>query len=241
MFWRGELSLPETERMLRNRKICSLLLGLVWSAPASVLLAQQLPPGRLDANADLFLGRVASWGNGALNPIPGALSNVTAIATVGCCGGGAALDGEGKLMTWGILEELAGMSNLVAISGAWSSFVALKSNGTVGAWEPNGDFQTNLPPRLSNVVAVAAGDLQSLALKADGSVVSWYRNDPGSSLADTNSPLKDVVAIAAGPGILALRPDGTITGAADIPPGLSNIVAIASGWATIWRSMRMAR
>ena len=122
----------------------------------------------------------------------------------------------------------AGLSNVVAVAGAYNYALALKSDGKIVAWGYGGNGQTNVPPSVSNVVAVAAGAAE-LALRDDGRVISW------TSPAPTN--LTDVVAVSVGFGIYAaLRRDGTVvTGGGGLPgppvppPGLTNVVAIACG------------
>ena len=121
---------------------------------------------------------------------------------------------------------------LSAVSASDYYSLALKADGTVGAWG-NGPA---LPVALTKVTAIAAGYIHGLALRADGTVVGWGDNAFG----ETNSPLglKDAVAIAAGWGYsLALRADGTLVcwgtnnyTPAPIPPGLSNVTAIAVGF-----------
>jgi alpha-tubulin suppressor-like RCC1 family protein len=85
---------------------------------------------------------------------------------------------------------------------------------------------------LSNVTAVAAGETHTLALKADGTIVGWNSYGPITIPPD----LSEVAAIAAGSHSLVLKSNGTvvtwsdlITPATNMPPGLSNIVAIAAG------------
>jgi hypothetical protein len=111
------------------------------------------------------------------------------------------------------------LTNLVAVANG----MALKRNGTVV-----GLNLANQPLPLSNVVAIAHG----LALLADGTVVSWLR--PGMP-----ADLTNVVAISSGTvsdHVLVLKADGRVVGwganwagQADSPPGLTNVVGIATG------------
>jgi len=119
------------------------------------------------------------------------------------------------------------------------------SNATVVAWGPGAFGQTNVPPGLSNAVAVAGGAEQSLALRSDGTVVAWGSYD----LNDGRGPrpmfvpegLSNVVAIACGGWHnLALRSDGTVVawgyngeGQINIPPGLTNVVAVSASWCSL--------
>jgi alpha-tubulin suppressor-like RCC1 family protein len=124
-----------------------------------------------------------------------------------------------------------GLTGVVAVAGGYAHSLALKSDGTVIAWGRNTYGQTNVPTDLTNVVAISASENHSLALKADGTVVRW-----GTSPASVPAGLTNVVAIEAGTDDLALRGDGTVTGWGANPnwpnflSGLSNIVAISSGW-----------
>src|SRR3990172_5885527 len=106
--------------------------------------------------------------------------------------------------------------------------------GTVVGWGDNFFGQTTPPAGLPGVVAIAAGDFYSLALKADGTVVGWGEDDHGE--ASFPAGLTGVVAIAAGNYHgLALKADGTVVGwgfgqyGADVPPGLTDVVAIDLG------------
>ncbi len=131
----------------------------------------------------------------------------------------------------------ADLAGVVAVAGGYAHSLALKADGTVVAWGRNTYGQTNVPAGLTNVVAISASDNHSLALKADGTVVGW-----GHASASVPVGLTNVVAIEAGTDDLALRGDGTVTGWGANPNwpnflgGLSNIVAISSGWSmgSIW-------
>ena len=93
-------------------------------------------------------------------------------------------------------------------------------------------------------VAIAAGGYHSLALKRDGTVAAW-----GYWLAARTTPAgwSDVVAIAAGEYYsLALRSDGSVVawghngyGQTSVPPNLTNVVRIASGWAQLEAADRL--
>jgi alpha-tubulin suppressor-like RCC1 family protein len=130
----------------------------------------------------------------------------------------------------GMTRAPTGLTNILAVAAGNYHSLALKQDGTVTAWGWNSDGQTNVPPGLSNVIAVAAGWQCSLALLRDGRVVGWGRN------ATPPNDLSNVVAIAAGSDYcLGLTAEGTVTswgyystGVWQVPPGLSNVVAIAA-------------
>jgi hypothetical protein len=124
-----------------------------------------------------------------------------------------------------------GLSDVVAISGTVvSDVLALRADGTVAAW---GDGPTNVPRGLSNVTAVAAGIGYNIALRSNGTVDEWPDNLP------TAPPLSNVVAIAAGLyHFLALNAGGTVVewdggSQPHLVPGVSNVIAIAAGGASL--------
>src|SRR6185295_9215493 len=87
----------------------------------------------------------------------------------------------------------AGLNGVIAIAAGADHSLALKSDGTVVAWD---DIygQITVPGGLSGVVAVAAGFYYDLALKSDGTVVAWGQNYFGQSTVPGG--LNGVVAIA---------------------------------------------
>ncbi len=128
-----------------------------------------------------------------------------------------------------------GLSNVVAVAGAYDHSVALKNNGTAVAWGDNTFGQATVPAGLNNLLAVAGGQYYSMALRNNGTVASWGAN----ILAQTNVPagLNNVVTIAGGTfSSLALKNNGAVVawganffGLTNVPAGLGNIVAIAGG------------
>ena len=147
---------------------------------------------------------------------------------------------EANVVAWGAdyvgqAEVPPGLSNAVAIAGAYDHSLALKNNGTAAAWGDNTFGQATVPAGLSNLVAVAGGEYYSLALKNNGTVAAWGAN----ILGQTNVPpaLSNVVTVAGGTfSSLALQTNGAVAawGAnffnlTNVPAGLSNAVAIAGG------------
>jgi alpha-tubulin suppressor-like RCC1 family protein len=147
---------------------------------------------------------------------------------------------EANVVVWGAdyvgqANVPSGLSNVVAIAGAYDHSLALKNNGTAVAWGDNTFGQANVPAGLNNLVAVAGGEYYSMALKNSGTVAAWGAN----ILGQTNVPagLNNVVTIAGGTySSLALRNDGTVVawganffGLTNVPAGLNNAVAIAGG------------
>ena len=131
-------------------------------------------------------------------------------------------ESSGILFAWGdqVLPNVRPGTRFSSISaGAFCSF-ALREDGTVVAWGNNGNGECRVSRNLNGVTAIAPG----MALKRDGTVVS---------LVGDSFPLSNIVAIANG---VALRSNGTVAvwggnsyGQTNVPPKLTNVVAIGSG------------
>ena len=150
---------------------------------------------------------------------------------------------EANVVVWGanfVGQKIVppGLSNVVAVAGAYDHSFALKTDATAVGWGDNTFGQMAVPAGLnSNLLAVAGGETYSLALKNSGTVFAWGVNIfPG----ETNVPagLNNVVTIASGQyASLALKNDGnvaawgaSISGLTTVPASLSNsAVAIAGG------------
>ncbi|HSN57776.1 MAG TPA: hypothetical protein VLT32_24120 [Candidatus Sulfomarinibacteraceae bacterium] len=114
--------------------------------------------------------------------------------------------------------QIAGLEDMVAVSGYYRTILALKADGTVWAWGYNGYGQIGdgttedrltpvQVPGLANVIAIETGQDHSLALAADGTVWAWGGNKYGQL----------------GDGTMTDRPvPGPV-------PGLSNIISISAG------------
>ncbi len=132
----------------------------------------------------------------------------------------------------------AGLTNVIAIAGGSYHFLALRSDGSLAAWGSNSAGQTNVPTDVTNVVGITAGETHSLALRPDGTVRLWGTLPQGGG---SNVPPEatNIVALGLGPGSehpLGLRGDGTIVtwgptayGATNVPPWVTNSVAVAAG------------
>src|SRR6185437_11196085 len=147
---------------------------------------------------------------------------------------------QANVVAWGAdyvkqAEVPPGLSNVVAIAGAYDHSLALKNNETVVAWGDNTFSQTNVPPGINNILAVAGCQYSIIALRNNGTVAAWG----GNILSVTNVPpgLNNVVMIAGGTyASLALQSSGNIVawganffGVTNIPPGLNNVVEVAGG------------
>jgi subtilisin-like proprotein convertase family protein len=150
---------------------------------------------------------------------------------------------EANVVVWGAnyagqAKVPSGLSNVVAIAGAYDHSLALKNNETAVAWGDNLYGEATVPAGLSNLVAVAGGESYSVALQNNEMVVAWGSDIyPGAGETNVPSGLNNVVMIASGQySSLALQNNGTVTawGASlfnptNIPAGLSNVVEIAGG------------
>jgi len=150
---------------------------------------------------------------------------------------------EANVVVWGAnyagqLKLPPGLSNVVAIAGAYDHGLALKTNETAVAWGDNLYGEATVPAGLNNLLAVAGGESFSLALQSNGTVTAWGSDIyPGAGETNVPAGLNNVVMIASGQySSLALQSDGAVTawGAnlfnpTNIPAGLSNVVSIAGG------------
>jgi hypothetical protein len=115
-------------------------------------------------------------------------------------------------------------------SGSIVSSNAALEIGPITAW---GYGPTWAPTGATNVLAMAAGAAGNLLLSADGTVSGWGKNTNGQA---APADLTNAVAIAMYSQGLALKADGTVAawggqylGETNVPPGLSNVVAIVAG------------
>lgn len=180
-------------------------------------------------------GTVKVWGsNGsAVTNIPSSATGVVAIATGGDYT--LAVRSDGTVVAWGYSSTVtnvpAGLTDVVALAGGNGHVLALKNDGTVIGWGYNHQGQATPPANLSGVVAVRAGNFSSFALKADGSMVQWGQS---ANLPSDLSGVADLhIGYAHG---LALLTNGALAawgynafGQANVPPGLSGVVAISAG------------
>jgi hypothetical protein len=202
--------------------------------PADLTNAIAIAAGCFHSMALKADGNVVTWSSVDANLPP--TTNAVAIAAGHSAQQSMVLQADGTVALGGNtccgLLGIPANSNLVAVAGGWDCASGLRRDGTVMCWGTN---QFSGP--WSNVVAVSAGYWGGLVLKADGSVVKWQYGGLGQ-ITEVAVPAEvtDVVAIAAGGYFhdLALRADGMVVGwgsgsAANVPSGLSNVIAIAAG------------
>jgi alpha-tubulin suppressor-like RCC1 family protein len=104
-------------------------------------------------------GSIVDWSSGALVP------DATNAVALDALERAAAITAEGLPVVWPSPFPAAPphLTNLTAIGVGLSHVLALRGDGTLGAWGSNGDV-TNGPPGLTNVVAIAVGAFHNLVL-----------------------------------------------------------------------------
>ena len=115
----------------------------------------------------------------------------------------------------------------------------LRDDGSVSVLGSTYGEVTTLPPSLTNVIAISAGLAHDLALKRDGTIVAW-----GDLTNFSSRPYQRDRSCRRGYHNLALQRDGNVVawgdfavnGQTNVPPGLTNVVAIA---ASIYQSMAL--
>jgi Immunoglobulin I-set domain/Regulator of chromosome condensation (RCC1) repeat len=190
-------------------------------------------------------GVVAAWGDDSWGQtsLPAGVDNVKAISAG--WRHSLALKADGTVLEWGyngcVLGVPEGLSNVIAVSagGGWS--VALKDDHTAVAWQC-GDIDQSTGWHLSgesDIVAISAGWYHWIAIKSDSTIATYGDgNDSYTPSNPKNIPggLSNIVAVSAGLEMsLALKSDGTVVawgwnayGQTNVPPGLSNVIAIAT-------------
>jgi alpha-tubulin suppressor-like RCC1 family protein len=182
---------------------------------------------------------VTAWGASSSSQIywPDGLNNVIAL------GGGQyhslALKGDGTVVVWGAnyygqLDVPPGLSNVMGIAVGSVHNLVLKTDGSLVAWGDNYYGECNIPPGLSNIVAIACGQLHCQALQADGKIVVWGYGFSGNVPANLSG---QIGFASGGDHGLSLDGNGRVTawgwnyfGQSSVPPGLSNVVAVAGGY-----------
>jgi alpha-tubulin suppressor-like RCC1 family protein len=187
-------------------------------------------------------GTMVEWGTYFPDFVPAGLSNVIAISEGGCQ---MALQSDGQVAAWGnpyygLTNVPANLSNVVAIAAGATACLALSANGQLTMW----GTVTNVPDGLTNVVAITAQPSGNsidffAAVTATGRVVAWGQiflgdGDPQDLATNVPASITNAAQVFAQPfGALTLNRDSTVSGwgidgyETDIPPGLTNVVAIS--------------
>ncbi len=198
-------------------------------------------------------GTVLAWGGGNLPVAPANLTNAASIHVAKASGSLVmncfAIRSNCTLVAWnnngdyysgGTLTNIpAGLIGVVGVAAGAYHALALKSDGSITAWQAYSDYGANVPPaaisNANNFIAIAAGFSHSLALRTNGTVVAWGSN--GYNQTNVPANLSNVVAIAAG-GYhnLALKADGTVTvwgqntyNQTNVPVPYTNLFAVSGG------------
>jgi alpha-tubulin suppressor-like RCC1 family protein len=219
--------------------------GAVTNVPANVTNIVSIAAGGTFGLGVRGDGTVTAWGTGTATNVPGTISNV--VLTSGGSGHVLGLRTEGTLVEWG--NSLAkssipaGLTRVTSIADGTGFSLVSRADGLVVAWgsfSPAGFINPNPPSPLTNAVSVVAGSAFGLALKSDGRISAW--GGPATLVTNVPASLTNVTAIACNGGVdqsipftLALRSNGLVsawggnTSATNVPPGLSNVVAISAG------------
>jgi alpha-tubulin suppressor-like RCC1 family protein len=198
--------------------IAALATTLVLAANASALATPQVATSTTATCALLDTGAVKCWGNNnsgqlgngsfdnSITPVDvTGLADVVDVAngsdtacalladrTVRCWGSdgdGALGDAPGKVDS-NVPVAVAGLTNVIQLSGTRDAFCALVADGTVQCWGDNDYYQFGtgdsndretpvVVPGIANAVKVIAGYYNVCALIADGSVKCLGDNDSG--------------------------------------------------------------
>ncbi len=128
-----------------------------------------------------------------------------------------------------------GLTNVLAVATGCGDSIALKDDGTVVGWSDDGGKHSMVYSYggLTNIIGISAatgGDCTTgcVALRDDGAVFSWSLN---GILGSGNPEIviagpTNIVAVA---DLLLVLTDGTVLSPFGSCPGLTNVVAIASG------------
>jgi alpha-tubulin suppressor-like RCC1 family protein len=201
-------------------------------------------------------GAVTAWGIGSSGQtnIPPGLSNVISVAAGDTHS--AALRRDGTVVVWGGSTSQkqtnlpAGLMHVAAIRAGGSQTLALRENGDVVGW--GGATPFPVPPYLHGVAQVSApapllpSSGFALALLTNGTVTAW---DSSGWPTNMFPGISNVMAVEAAGGSrgqdigvinnasMILQTNGLVSGWAmaaspltNVPPGVSNAVAIAGGY-----------
>ncbi len=191
-------------------------------------------------------GQIVAWGyngNGQTD-VPALPPGVTYTAVDPQYSFAVALRSDGEVVAWG--NNGSGQTDVpplppgltyTAVGAGQNHAIAVRSDGIVVAWGSNSDGQADVPPGLTGVVKVRGGEFSSMALKSDGTIVPWGWAGQGELNVPALPPGLTYIAMAGIQGSwLGLRSDGTVVawgnngaGQNDVPPGLTDVVGIATG------------
>lgn len=220
--------------------------GNPLNPPAFAEVATEVAPGQRWSSALLQDGRVVFWGDYFTGDWSGPSSTDSIIRIQAGAQHVTGLRSDGTVVSWcstngnyGQALVPPGLSGVVDISANFNFSFAVTDSGRVVSWP---DWAASAPPAdVTNAVQVASGMPGTFALRSDGTVRGWYTIPPTPGFPTNLVPpgIEDVVSLAVGGSVVALRADGTViewTCGYGIPnptavqvAGISNAVALDPG------------
>jgi alpha-tubulin suppressor-like RCC1 family protein len=211
--------------------------GSRTNVPAGLSDVIQIASGGYNSIALRSNGKVAVWGDtgsGAYyTNFADGLRDIVSVAAGDIHF--AALKNDGTVVVWAaqgaVTNVPSSATNVAMLAAAANYCIALRDDGTLVAW---GVGPTNIPVAVTNVASIAAGLMTAGAIRRDGAVVTW--NFLGG-VTPHPAVITNMAALALGTTYgLGLGRDGTIVpwergtyGETNVPTGLSNFVAVATG------------
>ncbi|MGD0247625.1 MAG: fibronectin type III domain-containing protein [Candidatus Limnocylindrales bacterium] len=226
----------QCSRALRVRAFSFLAAGLLamsWVAPTAAFT--------------LVVDKAIAWGDpasGAIN-VPVAATDQIAQVSAGLSFS-VARRLDGHVIAWGQNDKgqatvPAAATAISSISAGGAHVLALKSTGLIVAWGDNASHQLDVPllPAGYKYTAIAAGRNYSLAIRQGAlgnDLVAWGDNGFGQLDPPVHHGILSISA--ADYHGLAVKSDHTVmawgynsAGQANVPAGLTNVVAVAGGFA----------
>ena len=147
----------------------------------------------------------------------------------------AAIQSDGKVLSYDIKEDLLGWSDIISVSIGFDHILGLKKDGTVLAMGSNDFSQCNVRGSYwKNIIAIEAGTYASFGIRSDGTVTAVGSFINMDTFEEIDS-WRDIIMLATGSShIVGLKADGSVVAAGGdlygetLVSGWSDIVAVAA-------------